>query len=138
MRTMRASAASLAISICLLALASSPARAIIDNSQHADGNAIDCVVTNHDSYAYDLISGNAGLIWPRGTAKTAVFAAGLWIGARMNSQTAPTVKVGEYSAQWGPGPIVADSSATVTQSSSGLTPRTWKPRSAGWSTRWRL
>src|SRR5438067_6113611 len=51
--------------------------AVIDNSHHIDGNSIDCVVTNHNSYAYDLISGNAGFIWPRGTTKTAVFAAGL-------------------------------------------------------------
>src|SRR5205814_5651889 len=81
--------------------------AVIDNRVHLDGNNIDCVVTNHDSYAYP-----DAFIWPRGSSKIAVFAAGLWIGAKVDGVSGPVVKVGEYSQQWGPGPMVGDSSAT--------------------------
>src|SRR5438045_5329058 len=95
-----------ALALGLVALLAPPSGAIIDNTRHIDVNSIDCVVTNHDSYAYDLITGNAGLVWPRGSGKTAVFAAGLWVGALINDATAPTVKVGEYSTQWGPGPMI--------------------------------
>src|SRR6185295_4878310 len=50
----------------------------IDNDDRMNVNNLDMVVTNHGSLAYDLLTGNAGLIYPRGTLKTAVFAAGLW------------------------------------------------------------
>src|SRR5512143_562440 len=63
----------------------------IDNSSRMNVNNLDMVVTNHGSLAYDLITGNAGLIYPKGTLKTAVFAAGLWVGARVNGETRCTV-----------------------------------------------
>lgn len=98
---------------CALLL-STVAQAKIDNSQHIDVNSIDCVVTNHNSYAYDLSTGNAGLIWPKGSGKTAVFAAGLWVGAKidLNGGQKTIIKVGEYSQQWGPGPM-ADGKGTA-------------------------
>lgn len=91
---------------CALLL-STVAQAKVDNSQHIDVNSIDCVVTNHNSYAYDLTSGNSGLTWPKGSGKTAVFAAGLWVGGKIQlpSGNKTIVKVGEYSQQWGPGPM---------------------------------
>ncbi|MGE5175256.1 MAG: hypothetical protein ACM3JJ_02680, partial [Hyphomicrobiales bacterium] len=61
----------------------SRAAQIIDNTGHMDVNNLDMVVTNHGSLAYDLVKGTAGLIYPRGTTKTAVYAAGLWIGAKV-------------------------------------------------------
>ena len=79
------------------------AGAIIDNSTHMDANNLDMVVTNHGSYAYDLLTGNAGLIYPKGSTKTAIFAAGPWIGAKVNGET--RVAVGEYSQEYTPGPM---------------------------------
>jgi len=79
------------------------AAAIIDNNDRMDVNNLDMVVTNHGSLAYDLVTGNAGLIYPRGTLKTAVFAAGLWVGAKVGGET--RVAVGEYSQEYTPGPM---------------------------------
>jgi len=79
------------------------AASIIDNATHMDVNNIDMVVTNHGSFAYDLISGNAGFIYPKGSTKTAVFAAGPWIGAKVNGSV--RIAVGEYSQEYSPGPM---------------------------------
>jgi len=75
----------------------------IDNSTHMDANNIDMVVTNHGSFAYDLVSGNAGFIYPKGSTKTAVFAAGPWLGAKVNGQV--RVAIGEYDQEFVPGPM---------------------------------
>jgi len=80
------------------------AASTIDNVTHMDANQIDMVVTNHGSFAYDLVSGNAGFIYPKGSTKTAVFAAGPWIGAKVNGQV--RIAVGEYSQEFVPGPMV--------------------------------
>jgi hypothetical protein len=84
---------------------SAPHRAasIIDNGDRMSVNNLDMVVTNHGSLAYDLMTGNAGLVYPRGTTKTAVFAVGPWIGAKVDG--AIRVAMGEYSQEYAPGPM---------------------------------
>jgi len=77
---------------------------IIDNDDHMDVNNLDMVVTNHGSIAYDLETGNGGLIYPRGSIKTAVFAAGLWIGAKVGPEI--RTAVGVYSQEYVPGPML--------------------------------
>src|SRR6266446_6090358 len=80
------------------------APSIIDNTARMDANNLDMVVTNHGSFAYDLITGNAGLIYPKGSTKTAVFAAGPWIGAKVGGLV--RVAVGEYAQEFVPGPML--------------------------------
>jgi len=79
--------------------------ATIDNTTDMDANNIDMVVTNHGSFAYDLVTGNAGFRYPKGSTKTAVFAAGPWIGAKVNGQV--RIAVGEYSQEFVPGPMAS-------------------------------
>ncbi len=67
-----------------------------------DVNNLDMVVTNHGSLAFDF-TGNAGLVYPKGSGHTAVFASGLWIGARVNGLT--RVAVAEYGQEYVPGPM---------------------------------
>ncbi len=76
----------------------------IDNATRMDVNNLDMFVTNHGSYAWDLTTGNSGLIYPKGGTKTAVFAAGPWIGAKVGGVT--RVAIGEYSQEFTPGPMV--------------------------------
>lgn len=78
----------------------------IDNSTRADANYVDMFVTNHGALAYDLINGASGLIFPRGTGRTAVYAAGLWMGALVDGQ--PRVTVAEYSQEFSPGKILSE------------------------------
>ncbi|HET9327211.1 MAG TPA: hypothetical protein VFQ05_10585 [Candidatus Eisenbacteria bacterium] len=77
---------------------------IIDNSQRIDVNNISMVVTNTGSFAYDKATGGSGLEFPKGTGKTAVFAAGLWLGGEVGGAT--RLAVSEYSDEYGPGAMV--------------------------------
>ena len=79
------------------------APAIIDNTTRMDRNNLDMVVTNHGSFAYDLITSNAGLVYPKGTTNTVVFAAGPWLGATVGGNV--RVAVGAYSQEFVPGPM---------------------------------
>ena len=54
---------------------------IIDNDTHIDINSLDMIVTNHGSFAFNQSTGQAGLIYPRGSDRAVVFASGLWVGA---------------------------------------------------------
>jgi hypothetical protein len=80
----------------------------IDNTTRCDANNLDFIVTNHGSLMLDLVNGTSGLTYPKGTSKTSVFAAGLWLGAKVNDQL--RVTVGEYSQEFVPGPM-ADGAA---------------------------
>lgn len=76
----------------------------IDNSGRCDINNLDFVVTNHGSLMYELTTGTSGLLYPKGTGKTAVYAAGLWLGGKVDDSL--RVTVGEYSQEFAPGPMV--------------------------------
>jgi hypothetical protein len=75
-----------------------------DASQRIDINNISMVVKNTGSFAYDTQNGAAGLEFPKGTGKTAVFAAGLWMGALVGGKV--RVSVAEYSDDYKPGQAV--------------------------------
>ena len=79
---------------------------VFDNDDRMDVNNLDMIVTNHGSLAYDLVRGSPGLVYPKGSWKTAVFAAGLWVGAKVTGQV--RVAVSEYAQDFVPGQM-ADS-----------------------------
>jgi hypothetical protein len=83
-----------------------PARtAVFDYGKRLDANQIGMFVTNFGAWAYDVSTGNPGLEFPRGSGNTAVFAAGLWIGAKVAG--APRVTVSEYASEYAPGVLIA-------------------------------
>jgi len=85
----------------------SPARAgVTDNSQTIGVNNIRMFVTNTGSFAWDKVDAGqpAGLEFPKGTGKTAVFAAGLWLGATINGSI--HLAISEYSDEYQPGSAV--------------------------------
>jgi hypothetical protein len=75
---------------------------ISDNSQLIDVNQIAMFVTNTGSFAFDQQNGASGLEYPKNTAKTAVFAAGLWLGGKIGPQV--RIALSEYSDEFRPGP----------------------------------
>ena len=82
-----------------------PARVTgVDNAQFIDVNNIKMFVTNTGSFAYDKTTGNAGLEYPKGTQKTCVFAAGMWLGGQVGGLT--RVALSEYSDEYGPGAMI--------------------------------
>jgi hypothetical protein len=83
----------------------SPPSRTWDDTSIIDANQIGMFVTNMGSFAMDCQMGNAGLVYPAGTGRTAVYAAGLWMGARVAG--APRVTVAEYSFEYTPGRILS-------------------------------
>jgi len=79
-----------------------------DNQTNFDVNNLDMFTSNEGSFAYDFGTGNAGLTYPKGTVYTAVFAAGIWMGAKVNGET--RVSVAEYSNNYSPGQILGPGS----------------------------
>ncbi len=73
----------------------------IDNNAKIDTNNVEMYVTNHGSFAWNITTGNSGLIFPKGTTKTAVFASGLWIGAKVDGEVRTCVA--EFSQEFAPG-----------------------------------
>ena len=76
----------------------------VDNSKTIDINNMSMFVTNTGSFAWDKGTGAAGLEFPKGTGKTAVFAAGMWLGAQVAGKI--RVSVSEYSDDYQPGQAV--------------------------------
>lgn len=77
---------------------------INDNQRRIDVNSINMFVTNYGSHAWDLTSGNSGLIYPKGTQNTALFASGIWLGAVVGGEVRTVVA--EYSQEYGPGTML--------------------------------
>lgn len=75
---------------------------IDDASQRIDVNRLSMVVKNTGSFAWDVTTGTAGLEYPIGTGKTAVYAAGFWVGSQ-GAIGGPRVSVSEYSEDFRPG-----------------------------------
>jgi len=80
----------------------------VDNNQTIGINNIRMFVTNTGSFAWDKVDQGqpAGFEYPKGTGKTAVFAAGLWLGALINGSQIPGnlhMAVSEYSDEYAPG-----------------------------------
>ena len=54
---------------------------VYNQARRIDVNNINMFVTNYGTFANDIENqGNAGLFFPKGTIKTAVYQSGLWIG----------------------------------------------------------
>ena len=83
-----------------------------DVARRIDANQINMFVTNIGSFAWDLATGNSGLYYPKGQSKTAIFAAGLWLGCKVGGETRTVVA--EYSQEYKPGIILPGSANTAT------------------------
>lgn len=83
----------------------------VDFSQRLDANSLGLVLSNLGSFGYDLTSGAAGLEYPLGSGKTALFAGGLWLGAVVNGS--PRVTTAEYAMEFGPGALLPGPASDV-------------------------
>jgi hypothetical protein len=110
----------------------------IDYATYFDANSLLMFVTNTGSFAYDkdgLFGKNDGLYFPLGEGRSVVFAAGLWLGAKVNDEV--RVTVAEFSDEFVPGPMSGgtfqpdDPDFRVYKINSGDT-RFTNPDYAGW------
>ncbi len=79
-----------------------------DVDRRIDANSLNLWVWNNGSIAF--ADPNAGLIWPKGTTNTAVFASGLWMAAEVGGQT--RIAVAEYTQDCAPGPMIGTNPPT--------------------------
>lgn len=116
-RTCSARTGAMAVMIAVLAgsaRAAEPDRAgqlagtrTIDQTTYFDANSLLMFIGNTGTFAHDKTSylgRNQGLYFPKGTSKTAVFAAGIWVGAKVNGET--RVSVAQYSDEFVPGAML--------------------------------
>lgn len=79
---------------------------IYDTITRIDANSLEMFVYNNGNFAYDnanILGKTDGLYYPRGTKKTAIYDAGLWIGAKVNNEV--RIAMAEYSSEFVPGPM---------------------------------
>jgi hypothetical protein len=82
-----------------------PAHAEVDDLlRRMDLNALNMATTNFGSTAFDLNGTLPGLVYPRGTDKTTVFASGLWLGAVVHGEL--RTAIADYSQEFRPGAIL--------------------------------
>src|SRR5438477_1552719 len=78
---------------------------VLDQSRRIDVNNVNMFVTNYGTFANDIENqGNAGLFFPKGTTKTAVYQSGIWLIGKENGQL--RAAIGEYSQEYVPGVMV--------------------------------
>ena len=79
---------------------------ILDTDTRIDVNNLEMFVYNDGNFAYDnanVLGKTDGLYFPRGTKKTVIYSAGLWIGAQVSGDT--RLAIAEYSSEFTPGPM---------------------------------
>lgn len=77
-----------------------------DFNRLIDVNNLNMVVVNNGAFAYDFTANyNGGLFFPNHTTKTSIYAAGLWIGAKVGGET--RLAVAEYGQEYEPGRILS-------------------------------
>lgn len=79
-----------------------PARiTTFDPARRIDAGDLNFWQSNVGSFGFRVDQTSAGLFYPRGAQTSALFAGGLWVGAKVGGQVRATVA--EYGAEYGPG-----------------------------------
>jgi len=79
------------------------------DSTWIDANQIAMMVMNNGTFARDPITGSAACYYPKGTDKTAIYAAGLWIAGKVNGEI--RTACADYNTEYQPGVVLPDGSA---------------------------
>jgi len=72
-----------------------------------DVNSIQCTISSAGPYCDYMRTGSAGLIWPKGSIKNAVYTAGIWICGVHRPTGELRTAIQDYLTEFQPGPILS-------------------------------
>ncbi len=78
-----------------------------------DGNTINCTVASDGPYADYRRTNSSGLEWPRGTGKTAIYTAGIWLVGQHGPTGALRTAQMDYNSEYQPGPLLETFNTTT-------------------------
>lgn len=79
---------------------------VVRDSAWIDANQIASIFMNNGTFARDPQTGNAAFFYPRGTAKTAIYNAGIWLAGKVNGEI--RTACADYVTEYQPGVILPD------------------------------
>ena len=74
--------------------------------KYFDGNRIKAAINKSGPFADYLFTGNRGLEWPKGSGKTSIFTAGIWIAGIHRPTGQIRTAVQDYESEFQAGPII--------------------------------
>jgi len=86
-----------------------------------DANQIRCWTGNNGEIVSYNVTGDAGLEWPKGSGRTAVFQSGLWLAGKVDGQVRSAAS--EYASEFQPGRIIYDTGTKVGYADNPNSPR---------------
>ncbi|MFA6541798.1 MAG: T9SS type A sorting domain-containing protein [Bacteroidota bacterium] len=90
--------------------------------KHFDGNRINATMNSAGPYADYLETASAGLEWPKGTGKTAIFTAGIWIIGKHHPTDSLRTAIQYYQTEFQPGPILGTFNTSTNDTSVAANP----------------
>ncbi|HTX17100.1 MAG TPA: FlgD immunoglobulin-like domain containing protein [Bacteroidota bacterium] len=99
-----------------------PAKVAVQEWKFFDGNTIQCTINSAGPYCDYLRTESAGLFWPKGTNKTAVYTAGIWVIGVHHPSGALRTAVEDYLTEYQSGPILTSFNTTTNDPSAAANP----------------
>jgi hypothetical protein len=90
---------------------------VINQYKFLDVNQINCTINSDGVYADERRTGQSGLEWPKGSGKTAIFTAGMWLAGKHRPTGLIRTAVMDYSSEYQPGPLTETYDATLNDDS---------------------
>jgi hypothetical protein len=81
--------------------------------QQFDGNRINAAISSSGPFADYLKTYSSGLEWPKGSGKTAIFSAGIWITGKHRASDSLRTAAQMYQTEYQPGPILTTYNTTL-------------------------
>lgn len=88
-------------------------KAAIQEWKFFDINTIQATVNSAGPYCDYLRTNSSGLFWPKGTPKTAVYTAGMWVIGKHRPTGLLRTAVQDYQTEFQPGPILSTYNTTL-------------------------
>lgn len=105
-----------------------PEKTAVFQWKQFDVNNINATINSAGPYADYLRTNSGGLIWPKGTNKTAVYTAGIWVIGKHQPTNKLRTAIMDYTTEFQPGPILTTFNTTTNDSSVASDPNVSKHR----------